>query len=119
MVVRLGVFYSKSDRHRIKKQGFVACGAGGAKIVTCLKNKLISSGFHLSARKDRAVGASVVIGDHFGQQNRSLSIEIIKPDRQSMGRHPARGIKDMGGQVSLGHGIPAGLAAPFLCNRLG
>lgn len=119
MVVRVRIFDAKPDWDRVEEQGFVSGDGFGAKVVAGLEHQLVSSRRHPPFGQNWRIGAPVVVCDHLGKQNRRAPVQIIKPDQQAIGRNPARGVENMSGQVSLGHGNPAFQAAPFLCNRFG
>ena len=119
MVMRVRIFDAKPDRDRVQEQGFVSGGAFGAQVVAGLEHQLVSSRRHPALGQYRRIGAPVVVCEHLGKQNRRAPVQIIEPDQQAVGRNPARGVENMSGQVSLGHGYPAFQAAPFLCNRFG
>jgi hypothetical protein len=74
-----------------------------ANIIANMKFKQIIPRWKFAFGQKRAIGAAIVIGDHFRLFDPGLPIHGISGDANAFGGDALRGVQDMGGQIAFGH----------------
>lgn len=103
VVMGIGIGHPEPQRHHIEEKRLLNRLPRRAEVIPRIENKLIDPDLEVLLRQDRAVGASVVIGDHGDDPGQPVPCHPEKRDGQTGGGLPRRGIKHMCGEISPGH----------------